>query len=84
MTLYILTSDEHKIRQFSVNHTRGILINCNQLRRRLLGRRLRDILLTSTNQPIIGQNSARLLERPGLEAVLFLTILALIRWNGRS
>jgi hypothetical protein len=49
MTLYILTSDEHKIRQFSVNHTRGILINCNQLRRRLLGRRrrLRDTLQTT-------------------------------------
>jgi hypothetical protein len=50
MTLYILTSDEHKIRQFSVNHTRGILVNCNQLRRRLLGRRrrLRDTLPTTT------------------------------------
>ncbi|CAF0807696.1 unnamed protein product [Adineta ricciae] len=51
MTLYILTSDEHKIRRFSVNHTRGILINCNQLRRRLLGRRrLRDVLHTTTIQ----------------------------------
>jgi len=56
MTLYILTSDEHKIRQFSVNHTRGILLNCNQLRRRLLGRRrLRDIFqtTTTTNPPFI-------------------------------
>jgi hypothetical protein len=53
MTLYILTSDEHKIRRFSVNHTRGILINCNQLRRRLLGRRqLRDVFQT-TNPPVI-------------------------------
>jgi hypothetical protein len=54
MTLYILTSDEHKIRRFSVNHTRGILVNCNQLRRRLLGRRrLRDIFQTTTNPPFI-------------------------------
>ena len=57
MTLYILTSDEHKIRQFSINHTRGILINCNQLRRRLLGRRrLREILLTTTNSSLIIRN----------------------------
>ncbi|CAF4324699.1 unnamed protein product, partial [Adineta steineri] len=53
MTLFILTSDEHRIRQFSVNHTRGILINCNQLRRRLLGRRrLRNILQTTTNHTL--------------------------------
>jgi hypothetical protein len=56
MTLYILTSDEHKIRQFSINHTRGILINCNQLRRRLLGRRLRDILLTTTNYSALARH----------------------------
>jgi hypothetical protein len=60
MTLYILTSDEHKIRQFSVNHTRGILINCNQLRRRLLGRRrLRDTpSISSTFQSLIAKNSS--------------------------
>lgn len=60
MTLYILTSDEHKIRQFSVNHTRGILINCNQLRRRLLGRRrLRDTpSISSTFQSLIIKNSS--------------------------
>jgi hypothetical protein len=59
MTLYILTSDEHKIRQFSVNHTRGILINCNQLRRRLLGRRRsRDTLQTSTYHSLIFENSS--------------------------
>ncbi len=61
MTLYILTSDDHKIRQFSVNHTRGILLNCNQLRRRLLGRRrgLRDTAqTTSTQNSLIIKNSS--------------------------
>ncbi|CAF5197117.1 unnamed protein product, partial [Rotaria magnacalcarata] len=55
MTLYILTSDDHKIRRFSINHTRGFLLNCNQLRRRLLGRRrLRDIFqANSTYSPIM-------------------------------
>ncbi|CAF0807118.1 unnamed protein product [Rotaria sp. Silwood1] len=62
MTLYILTSDEHKIRRFSINHTRGFLINCNQLRRRLLGRRrLRDIfqttIATTNHAPIIKNSS---------------------------
>lgn len=58
MTLYILTSDEHKIRRFPVNHTRGILVNCNQLRRRLLGRRrLRDILQTTTNHTFLIKQS---------------------------
>ncbi len=61
MTLFILTSDEHKIRQFSVNHTRGILINCNQLRRRLLGRRrLRETPQTSsTPHPAMIKNCSR-------------------------
>ena len=61
MTLYILTSDDHKIRQFSVNHTRGILLNCNQLRRRLLGRRrgLRDTIQTvPTPSSLIFKNSS--------------------------
>lgn len=59
MTLYILTSGEHKIRRFSINHTRGFLINCNQLRRRLLNRRrYRDIPQTTTNISIIIKNSS--------------------------
>lgn len=77
MTLYILTSDDHKIRQFSMNHTRGILINCNQLRRRLLGRRrrLRDISpLTSTLQTLIDKNSSQSIFP---YHIYFLTILAL-------
>lgn len=57
LTLYILTSDDHKIRQFSINQTRGILINCNQIRRRLLGRRLRQIYL-STSQSMIASNAS--------------------------
>lgn len=55
MTLYILTSDEHKIRRFTINHTRGFLLNCNQLRNRLLNRRrLRDTLhMTSTYSSMV-------------------------------
>lgn len=77
MTLYILTSDDHKIRQFSMNHTRGILINCNQLRRRLLGRRrrLRDIpATTSTIQTFIDKNSSQTIFP---YHIYFLTIFAL-------
>lgn len=59
MTLYILTSDDHKIRQFSINHTRGIIINCNQLRRRLFGRRqLRDTVQTTSNNSSMMKNSS--------------------------
>jgi len=68
MTLYILTSDDHKIRQFPVNHTRGILINCNQLRRRLLGRRRRT-RDTSLTTPITTFNS--LIPRNQLSKIRF-------------
>lgn len=76
MTLYILTSDEHKIRQFSVNHTRGILINCNQLRRRLLGRRrrLRDIHSLTTLHSLISKNSSNSFQYN----ILLLTIILLL------
>ncbi|CAF0872157.1 unnamed protein product, partial [Didymodactylos carnosus] len=39
MTLYVLTSNEHKIRRFSLNHTRGVLMPLNLCR----SRRLRDM-----------------------------------------
>jgi hypothetical protein len=81
MTLYILTSDEHKIRQFSVNHTRGILINCNQLRRRLLGRRrLRDIIqptTTTTNHSLIIKHFSNSSIQLFHYHILLLTILSL-------
>ena len=78
MTLYILTSDEHKIRQFSMNHTRGILINCNQLRRRLLGRRrrLRDVALgTSSISTLTSKTASRTLLS---DHIYFLSILTLV------
>ncbi|CAF0732336.1 unnamed protein product [Adineta steineri] len=83
MTLFILTSDEHKIRQFSVNHTRGILINCNQLRRRLLGRRrLRNILQTTTNHTLnikhLSNVSIQILPYNILSLICFLTKLFII------
>ncbi len=78
MTLYILTSDEHKIRQFPVNHTRGILLNCNQLRRRLLGRRRgsRDTAQTTSIQDslIFKNSSIQIFECN----ILLLTIFSLV------
>ena len=77
MTLYILTSDEHKIRQFSVNHTRGILINCNQLRRRLLGRRrrLRDTSPnTSSHHPTLLKNSFIPMHQSNLLLLILLSL----------
>jgi len=59
MTLFILSSDDHKIRQFSLNHTRGILINCEQLRRRLLGRQLRDVLVTNTDHSVLARQTSQ-------------------------
>ncbi|CAF1048884.1 unnamed protein product [Rotaria sordida] len=81
MTLYILTSDEHKIRRFSINHTRGFLINCNQLRRRLLGRRrLRDVFQTMTtatiNNSAIIKNSSTSSIQTFHHNILSLTILS--------
>ena len=71
LTLYILTSDDHKIRQFSVNQTRGILINCNQIRRRLLGRRLRQIQLSSTSEALIDSTASV----PNVHSRVFLMIV---------
>jgi hypothetical protein len=77
MTLYILTSDEHKIRQFSVNHTRGILVNCNQLRRRLLGRRRR---LRDTLQTTLATHNFLMIKNSSIQTfqynILLLTILS--------
>ncbi|CAF1555805.1 unnamed protein product [Didymodactylos carnosus] len=44
MTLYVLTSDEHKIRRFSLNQTRGLLMPLNLCK----SRRLRDMSNTNT------------------------------------
>ncbi|CAF1475627.1 unnamed protein product [Adineta ricciae] len=38
--LHILTSNEHKIEHFSINQTHGLLIHCNEIRRR----QLRDLI----------------------------------------
>lgn len=45
-TLYILTSDERKIQPFPLNQTHGLLIHCNQVKRR----QLRD-LIYPTSRP---------------------------------
>lgn len=73
MTLFILSSDDHKIRQFSLNHTRGILINCEQLKRRLLGRQLRDILMPNTDHSIVARQTSQSLIPRSSPILLFWT-----------
>lgn len=40
LTLNVLTSVEHRIRRFSIHGTHGLLIHCNEIRRR----HLRDLI----------------------------------------
>ncbi|CAF3243697.1 unnamed protein product [Rotaria sp. Silwood2] len=54
LTLNILTSNEHKIRQFSINQTHGILIQCNEIRRR----QLRDLIFRTTTYSLKLLNSS--------------------------
>ncbi|CAF1367153.1 unnamed protein product [Adineta steineri] len=49
LILNILTSHEHKIRRFSINQTNGILIHCNEIRRR----RLRELIFRTTTTTTI-------------------------------
>lgn len=76
MTLFILSSDDHKIRQFSLNHTRGILINCEQLRRRLLGRQLRDILVTNNDHSVLARQTSESLIPRSSTVLLVWTLFA--------
>lgn len=48
ISIHILTSNEHKIRHFPLNQTHGILIQCNEIRRR----QLRDLIFRTTRLPI--------------------------------
>lgn len=51
--LNVLTSNEHKIHQFTINKTRGILINCNEIRRRQLRDLILRIRITSTTTKVL-------------------------------
>lgn len=44
ITINVLTTNEHKIRRFSINQTHGLLIHCNEVRRR----HLRDLIFRTT------------------------------------
>ncbi|CAF3487537.1 unnamed protein product [Rotaria socialis] len=44
ITINVLTSNEHKIRRFSINQTHGLFIHCNEVRRR----HLRDLIFRTT------------------------------------
>jgi len=54
LTLNILTSNEHKIRQFSLNQTHGLLIQCYEIRRR----QLRDLIFRTTPSTTTTINSS--------------------------
>ena len=51
--LYILTRDERKIQPFPLNQTHGLLMHCNEIRRR----QLRDLIYPTT-RPTIHVSSA--------------------------
>jgi hypothetical protein len=69
-TLYILTSNEHKIRQFSINQTRGILVSCNEIRRR----QLRDLIFrtTTTTTTTIANSSSKIFDYYILSLIIFI------------
>ncbi|UJR09442.1 hypothetical protein I4U23_013682 [Adineta vaga] len=52
--LNILTSDKHKIEQFVINQTHGLLIHCNEVRRR----HLRDLIFHTTTYSLKIFNSS--------------------------
>jgi len=64
LTLYVFTSNEHKIRQFPINQTHGLLIQCNEIRRR----QLRDLIFRTTKT---GNSSSKILHYD----IFILTIL---------
>ncbi len=67
LTLNVLTSNEHKIRQFSLNQTHGILIQCNEIRRR----QLRDLIFRTTPSTTTINSSSKIIHYD----ILSLTIL---------
>lgn len=71
LTLNILTSNEHKIRHFSINQTNGILIQCDQIRRR----QLRDLIFRtkpSTIPTTIRNSSSKIFHYGILSLTIFL------------
>jgi hypothetical protein len=59
LTLNILTSNEHKIRHFSINRTHGLLIYCNEIRRHQLRHLIfRPMTTTTTTKTTIILNSS--------------------------
>jgi len=72
LTLNILTSNERKIQQFSINQTHGILIHCNELRRR----QLRDLIFrttsSSTTTIIIINSSSKIFHYDILSLTIFI------------
>ena len=56
--LSILTSDDHKIRQFSLNQTHGMIIYCNKIRRRQLRDLIYQVTTAAINYSLKVQNSS--------------------------
>jgi hypothetical protein len=66
LTLNILTSNEHKIRHFPINRTHGLLIHCNEIRRR----QLRDLILRTP--PSIRNSLSKIIHSDILSLTIFL------------
>ena len=77
LRLYILTSDEHKIRPFSINGTHGMLIHCNEIRRR----QLRDLIFAPRKlvSKIEASNDSRPFTRPSTMVTTILSVLFFVR-----
>ncbi len=74
--LNILTSDDHKIRQFPLDRTHGILIHCNEIRRR----QLRELIFRSTPRTTRNINSSSgILHYPIFSLTLFINSLLFLQ-----
>jgi hypothetical protein len=81
LTLNILTSNEHKIRHFSLNQTHGILIQCNEIRRR----QLRELIFRttpsslSTTTTIIISSSSKIFHYDILSLTIFINFFLFLQ-----
>lgn len=78
LTLYVLTSVEHRIRRFSIHGTHGLLIHCNEIRRR----HLRDLIFrtTTTTQSVRNHSSMIVVVLPS-DILLSVTIVLIFYKN---
>lgn len=77
LRLYILTSDEHRIRPFSLNGTHGMLIHCNEIRRR----QLRELIFAPRKlvAKIEASNDARSFTRLSTMVTTIISVFVFVR-----